>query len=89
MFGGHVNGFITVSEKSEQNIAYIKYKPLLVPVIVKYQDNLGGIIKEQDEFNAQVGSKYTPNIKEVIMDIKKNKWTYNPNSKSTIIIRQK
>ena len=35
---------------------------------------------------AQVGSKYTPNIKEVIMDIKKNKWTYNPNSKSTITI---
>lgn len=86
LFGGHASGFITVSEKPEQNIAYIKYKPLLAPGIIKYQDNLGGIIKEQDEFNAQVGSKYTPNIKEVIMDIKKNKWTYNPNSKSTITI---
>lgn len=86
LFGGHASGIITISEKAEQNIAYIKYKPLLVSGIIKYQDNLGNIIKEQEEFNAQVGSKYTPNIKEVIMDIKKNKWTYNPNSKASITI---
>lgn len=86
LFGGPASSTITISEKAMQNIAYIKYKPLLVSGVIKYHDNLGNVIKEQEEFTAQVGSKYTPNVKEIIKDLKKSKWTYNQNSKSTITV---
>lgn len=79
-------GTIMISENPEQNVAVIKYKPSLASGIIKYQDNLGNVIASREEFKAQIGSEYTPEIKEVIVDIKKNKWTFNPNSKSTIVI---
>lgn len=77
---------ITVSETLEKNIILLKYSPLLAKVTVKYQDNLGNIIAQASEFEAQIGSNYTPEIKETIKDANKNKWTYNPNSKSSILV---
>ncbi|MBQ9314093.1 MAG: MucBP domain-containing protein [Clostridia bacterium] len=77
---------ITVSENSENNIVLLKYAPMLAKVTVKYQDNLGNIIAQADEYEAQIGSNYTPSIKEIIKDVKNNKWMYNPNSKSTILV---
>lgn len=77
---------IIVSEQIEKNIVALKYKPLLAKVVVKYQDNLGNIIAKQDEFDAQIGSNYTPEIREVIKDQKKTKWVYNPNSKSSVLV---
>lgn len=77
---------ITVSENAEENIVPIKYTPSLAKVIVKYQNTLGETIASNFETQAQIGSEYTPEIKETIVDNKKNKWTYNPNSKSTIKI---
>lgn len=75
---------IEVSEKAEKNIAVLKYQPLLASVTIKYQNNLGATIAANQEVKAQVGSEYTPEIKDVIMDNKKKKWTFNPNSKATI-----
>ena len=85
---GNNNTTIEVSEKDEQNVILLKYKPLLAGGTIKYQDNFGNIIASREEFKAQIGSTYTPEIKEVIVDIKKNKWVYNPNSKSTIVINK-
>ncbi len=75
---------IDVAEEPEKNIAVLKYKPLLATVTIKYQNNLGQTIAANQEVKAQVGSEYTPELKEVIVDNKKNKWSYNPNSKATI-----
>ncbi len=75
---------INVTENPEKNIAVLKYQPLLASVTIKYQNNLGATIAPNQELKAQVGSEYTPEIKDVIMDNKKKKWTFNPNSKATI-----
>ena len=77
---------IVVSENESNNIIILKYKPLLVRGYIKYQDNLGNIIAPQEEFQAQIGSEYKPEIKGMIVDSKKNKWAYNENSKSKIKI---
>ncbi len=77
---------ITVSEDEEKNIVFLKYKPSLEKVTIKYQNDLGEIIAPEEEVDAQIGSVFTPNIKEMVVDSKKNKWAYNPNSKSTITV---
>lgn len=87
-FIGGDNTSIVVSDNEEKNIVFLKYKPLMTSGVIHYQDNLGNVIASREEFKAQVGSKFTPEIKKIIMDIKKNKWVYNPNSKSTIVVNR-
>lgn len=77
---------IIVSDNPDKNIVMLKYNPSLAEVVVKYEDNLGNAIAKSEVFEAQIGSEYTPEIRETIKDSKKNKWVYNPNSKSSIVI---
>ena len=77
---------ITIDENSEKNLIKLQYKPSMNKVVVKYKDPMGNDIKMQTEMEAQIGSKFTPKIPEIITSAGNIKWTYNPNSKSMIKI---
>ena len=77
---------IKVARDESKNFINLHYKPSLNKVVVKYVDPLGGEIRPSDELEAQIGSKYTPKIIETIVGTGNKKWTYNPNSNSTIKI---
>lgn len=75
---------LAVTVKLDQNFTKVYYKPSMNKVVVRYVDPLGAEIKSYDEFEAQIGSDYTPEIIEKISGAGNKKWTYNVNSKSTI-----
>ena len=79
---------ITINENPEKNIVKLQYKPSMNKVVVKYKDPMGNDIKLQTELEAQIGSKFTPKIPNIITSAGNVKWTYNPNSKSTIKIEK-
>ena len=56
----------------------------MIKVIIRYQDPLGGIIREDKEVMAQIGSIYETEAINVIEDKRKVKWVYKPNSKTSI-----
>lgn len=80
---------IIISENPDENNSYIKYKPELTDVIIKYQNTLGEIIKKEDVVQAQIGAEYTAEALDRIVGISGKKWMYNTNSKNTIIVSDK
>lgn len=79
---------IIVSENSAENNVYIKYKPELIEIIIKYQNTLGEIIKKEEVVTAQIGVEYTAEAMDRIVGISGNKWMYNTNSKNTILVSE-
>lgn len=77
---------IIVSEKTEKNLIKLHYKKSMNKVVVRYIDPLGTEIRSMLTTEAQIGSKYTPEIIEKIVGNGNVKWVYNPNSNSTIKI---
>ncbi|MBR4110299.1 MAG: MucBP domain-containing protein [Clostridia bacterium] len=79
---------IVVSENENENNVYIKYKPELIDVVIKYQNTLGEIIKKEDVVQAQIGCEYTAEALDRIVGNAGNKWMYNTNSKNTIMVSE-
>ncbi|MBO5179028.1 MAG: MucBP domain-containing protein [Clostridia bacterium] len=79
---------IIVSEDEQENNVYIKYKPELIDVVIKYQNTLGEIIKKEDIIQAQIGCEYTAEALDRIVGNAGNKWMYNTNSKNTILVSE-
>lgn len=79
---------IIVSENSAENNVYIKYKPELIEITIKYQNTLGEIIKKEDIVSAQIGVEYTAEVMDRIVGSSGNKWMYNTNSKNTILVSE-
>ena len=75
---------IVVNRNEEKNFINLSYRPSMIKVIIRYQDPLGGIIREDKEVMAQIGSIYEAEAINVIEDKRKVKWVYNPNSKTSI-----
>lgn len=82
--GGKKIDPLPVTVKLDQNFTKLYYKPSMNKVVVRYVDPLGAEIKQYDEYEAQIGSNYTPEIIEKISGASNKKWTYNVNSKATI-----
>ena len=82
--GGKKIDPLPVTVKLDQNFTKLYYKPSMNKVVVRYVDPLGAEIKSYDEYEAQIGSDYTPEIIEKISGAGNKKWTYNVNSKATI-----
>lgn len=77
---------LVISENVEKNIIKLHYKKSMNKVVVRYIDPLGTEIRSAITAEAQIGSQYTPEIIEKIVGAGNVKWTYNPNSNSTIKI---
>ena len=79
---------IIVSENEKENNVYIKYKPELIDVVIRYQNTLGEMIKKEDIVQAQIGAEYTVEALDRIVGNGGNKWMYNTNSKNTILVSE-
>lgn len=79
---------IIVTENSNDNNVYIKYKPELIDVTIKYQNTLGEIIKREEIVQAQIGVEYTAEALDRIVGNSGNKWMYNTNSQNTIMVSE-
>lgn len=79
---------IVVAREEKKNSIYLHYKPSMTKVVIRYVDSLGVEVKPQLQTEAQIGSKFTPEILEKIVGTGNKKWAYNPNSNATITINK-
>ena len=77
---------ITVTEDESKNNTYVKYKPKLVESTIKYLDGLGNPIKPEEIKKLQIGSHFSEEIPQKIVDRLGNKWSFNPKSKADVVI---
>lgn len=75
---------VLVNRNEEKNFINLGYRPSMIKVTIRCQEPLGGLIKEEKEVMAQVGSVYETEVTNTIEDKRKVKWVYNPNSKPSI-----
>ena len=79
---------ITVQEDESRNFTVVKYKPKLAMSTIKYLDPMGNPIKTEEQKKLQIGSKFGESIPKKVIDSIGNKWSFNPKSKSDVIISE-
>ena len=77
---------LTVSTAFDTNFIKLSYDPHMIKVVVRYVDPMGNEVRPSNEYEAQIGSIYQPEIIEKVVGAGNKKWTYNVNSKAEIKI---
>ncbi len=79
---------IIISADEEKNVTYVKYKPKLIEVHVKYVDSVGKEIKTEETRKIQIGTVFSEDVPPKITDSLGNKWAYNPKNQKDFVITQ-
>lgn len=77
---------IIISSDESKNVTTTKYQKRLAQVSIKYVDGLGNQIKSPEIKMLQIGAKFEEEVPIKIIDSYGNRWAYNPNSNTDLVV---